>query len=94
MQDRAEHEGDLFRRYEARIVTLEIKVTDLELFEAKYSGYVDDLRSAQLIATALLAKTALARSGLLPKWQIGVAILALFVPQIVGSLLMYLILKG
>lgn len=93
MDDRQRDEADLYRRYEARIVRLELRVDDLEAFEAKYAPIVDTLREAQLVAVALVAKADLARRGVLPKWQIVIAVLALFVPSILTATLTFLILK-
>lgn len=83
----------MFRRYEVRIVTLELKVADLEQFETKYAPIVDALQSAALMATALAAKLDQARRGTLSRVQIAVAIAALFVPSALTAALTLLIVR-
>lgn len=92
MDDRQRNENDLYRRYEARIVRLEIDVEDLKAFRQKYTGIVDVLRDSALMADALAAKLELARRGALSKWQLAVACFALFVPSMVTAGITILIL--
>lgn len=94
MDERSEYEADLFRRYEARIVKLELRCDDFELYVKKWTPVVEKLRDAELIATALAAKLDLARRGALSKWQIAVAICAVFVPPLLTMGLTLLVLKG
>lgn len=94
MPERDEYEADLFRRYEARIVTLELKMEWLEEQMKKYSPIVDVLHEAALVATALSAKLERARIGTLSRWQIAVGVLALFVPPVLVSSLTYLLVKA
>jgi hypothetical protein len=93
VDDRTEHEAELFTRYEARIVRLELRVDDLEDFKKRYAPIVDTLRDEQLVGIALAAKAELARRGVLPRWQVTIAIMALFVPPVVTAALTLLIVK-
>lgn len=94
MDARDEYEADLFRRYEARIVSLELRADAFEDYVAKWTPIVEKLRDAELIATALAAKLDLARRGALSKWQIAVAVCALFVPPVLTMGLTLLVLRG
>lgn len=93
MDARSEHEADLFRRYESRIVKLEGRCDDFDDYMQKWTPVVEKLRDAELIATALAAKLDLARRGALSKWQIAVAVCALFVPPMLTMGLTLLLLK-
>lgn len=91
MPERDEYEADLFRRYEARIVTLELKVEHLESVNDRYTPVIDALHEAQLVATALKAKMERARLGTLSRTQIVIGVLALFVPPFLSAGLTLLI---
>lgn len=93
MGTRDEYEGDLFRRYEARIVTLELKVEALEGDVKKYAGIVDVLHEASLVAAALKVKLERARLGTLSRVQIAVAVAAILVPPFLSAALTLLIVR-
>lgn len=89
---RDEYEGDLFRRYEARIVALEIGLRDLAATVAADSKIVSELRDAKLLADAIAERLNEGRRWTVTKLQVAVAIAALVVPPTLGALVAYAIL--
>lgn len=89
MPGRDEYEADLFRRYEARIVALEVDVSAHHEEWKHYKALVDKHETDRMIAQAIADKIVEQRSFALTRRQVAVATVALFLPTTVGALLTF-----
>lgn len=87
MDERIEREGDLFRRYELRIVQLELACEVFHEFCEKYRPIVDQMTEDARVALRVAAALQDARRVKLSRVQILLAIAALAVPSIVSAFL-------
>lgn len=94
MDERVRHEGDLFVRYEARIVAAEIAIEDFREWRKKTDPVLVELRDNDLMA-ATIAENVNARTRVrLSKVMVAIALAALVVPAIVGPIVTVLLVKG
>ena len=94
MEDRQRAEAELFTRYEARIVAVEIGVSELRALAAKYVPIVDKLRDSDLVADAIADRLRETATMKLTKVHVVIGVAALFLPAVVSALLTYALLHA
>ena len=94
MDERSRHEGDLFVRYEARIVACELGMSSLVSWRERTDPVLVELRDNDLVA-ARIAESVNAQTRIkLSKVTMLIACLALVIPAIVGPIVTVLLVKG
>lgn len=90
MSERSTYEGDLFRRYEARIVALEVEQEALRDFARTYKPLVDKLETDRAITEAVAKRIVEGHRYTLSRVQVLIAIIAVIVPPMLTALLVHL----
>jgi hypothetical protein len=93
VEDRQRYENDLFRRYEARIVALEIQAEAARTWRAHYGPVVDELRETDRIAKAVADRLKEAQTMTFTRVQLVIAACALLIPPCLSAGLTILFLK-
>ena len=94
MDDRTRHQGDLFTRYEARIVALEIVLEDVRHDCEHYWPIVEQLRDGKIVADAVAKKLLEDTTLGMSKVNLWLMAAGLLVPAAVGPLVTVLLIKG
>ena len=88
---RAEYEGEIFRRLESRLVAVEIKAEANSGRLSKLEPVVADLRDKDLLADAIADRVKEHGRTMVSRVTIACALLAVFVPPVLTTLLVKLI---
>lgn len=81
-------------RYEARLVALELRADRIEDTCEHYWPIVDQLRDSKLVADQIAERLRQSTALGLSKVHIALAMLALFIPSVVGAVLTALLVRG
>lgn len=91
MPERETYEADLFRRYEARIVTLELLHAETRAAVEAMKPVVDNLETDRLLHDAIAANLTHRDAVRLSRLQLALVVVALFVPPTISALLIHVL---